>query len=373
MAAKNRVEVEIVATDEASPKLEHVERQMEALEADPVNIKADTTGLDNLGRSASSSKSVLANMVGNSTQDLSALGGVAGSAGVAIGQMGEYMADASASGEGLTSILRNFAGVAGPIAAITVAMAGIQDIMKSMSEGQAAEKAFDKKQIEQFTEAIKTGTDATETYAETLAETGEVLAETGAQAGPAWAAILPGVGAITKSLTGLGKFGQEIENILPKLNEAGISAERWTSIVTAGADDQVAQMDKLRGALERINISDEKRHELLIAARNAQDNYTTSLERTAEVEKFFGDGVTVPTKFEEPDVEAFMEKVQAALDKVPVKVNTTPVASNGLQLNSNAFVPAGVTNNYYHVPGSPPETVRQIGLYETRNSSRTGG
>ena len=40
--------------------------------------------------------SVLANMVGNATQDVGALAGVAGSAGVAIGQMGEYMADAAA-------------------------------------------------------------------------------------------------------------------------------------------------------------------------------------------------------------------------------------------------------------------------------------
>ena len=40
------------------------------------------------------------------------------SAGVAIGQMGEYMADAAFCGEGLRSVLRNFGKVAGPIAAI---------------------------------------------------------------------------------------------------------------------------------------------------------------------------------------------------------------------------------------------------------------
>ena len=72
-------------------------------ELDQVQVKGLDSGLGGVEHEArrasttrpAASRSVLANMVGNATQDLGALGGVAGSAGVAIGQMGEYMADAA--------------------------------------------------------------------------------------------------------------------------------------------------------------------------------------------------------------------------------------------------------------------------------------
>ena len=94
-------------------------------ELDQVQVKGLDSGLGGvntkmgeLQRSAGGSRSVLANMVGNTTQDLGALAGVAGSAGVAIGQMGEYMADAAGEGEGFGSVLKNFGTVAVPLAAI---------------------------------------------------------------------------------------------------------------------------------------------------------------------------------------------------------------------------------------------------------------
>lgn len=211
MAAKtNRVEVEIVAIDEASPRIDRLTKKIDGLESDEariiltvetarlngqldatkrrleglegdeltvqmrlvgsveenlrdvkalydqldgktgtVRLEANTsdldagltrarTGIDDVGRSASSSRSVLANMVGNSTQDLGALGGIAGSTGVAIGQMGEYMADASADGDKFSTILRNFGKVAVPIAAVA---AGIQVLAQGSK--QAKESAED--------------------------------------------------------------------------------------------------------------------------------------------------------------------------------------------------------------------------------------
>ena len=49
--------------------------------------------LDGVTRSGDQSRSVLANMVGNSAQDIGAMSGVAGTAGVALGQLAEYAAD----------------------------------------------------------------------------------------------------------------------------------------------------------------------------------------------------------------------------------------------------------------------------------------
>jgi hypothetical protein len=105
-----------------------------------------TTGfqrIDSSARSAGSSASVLANAVGNTTQDLAAMGGIAGTTGVALGQMGEYMVDAKNSGEGLGSVVRNFAKVAGPIAALSAGM---------LAFSQGAKQA--KERTDDFTESV---------------------------------------------------------------------------------------------------------------------------------------------------------------------------------------------------------------------------
>ena len=107
--------------------------------------------IDDIGKSAGSSKSVLANMVGNATQDLGALSGVAGSAGVAIGQMGEYMADAAAQGEAFGSIAGNFLKVAGPVAAISLGVGLLTTVFGNMAK--SAEEA--KKRAEEFAKAVE--------------------------------------------------------------------------------------------------------------------------------------------------------------------------------------------------------------------------
>jgi hypothetical protein len=255
------------------------------------NLGTTRGKLDEVNKSAESSRSALANMVGNSAQDMGALGGIAGSSGVAIGQMAEYASDAALAGEGLGSALASMAAVAGPIAAMALAIQGVSSILNAMKQGQAAQKAFDTEQVKQFTDAIEEGDQATQHYQDTLKKTGQVLADTGIKAGPAWTKILPGVDKLTESLGLWGKFGDKIEDILPKLNKAGISSQSWTDIVTAGADKQVGAMDALRSALDKTNLSDDERHDILIAARAAQDNYNNSVSTGTEMHKFFKDSV----------------------------------------------------------------------------------
>lgn len=75
-------------------------------------------GLRRVSESGDASRSVLANLAGNATQDLGELGGVAGTAGVAIGQLAEYAVDGNISLSGLAK-------VAGPMAAVGLAVAGV--------------------------------------------------------------------------------------------------------------------------------------------------------------------------------------------------------------------------------------------------------
>ena len=249
-------------------------------------VDVDTTGaqqgVKNLGAESDNTKSVLANMVGNTGQDLGELGGIAGTAGMAIGQLGEYATEGNISLQGLSKM-------AGPMLGVAAAGMAINDIMSKMAQGQAARKAFNKDQIEQFEKALRDGADAAKEYRESLADTGEVMANTGIKAGPMWAKLVPGVGPIVEYLGLIGKFGNVLEDILPLLNQAGISSERWTSIIAS--DEPVKAMDTLRAALDQTTISEEERHTILVAAGNAQDNYTDAVKNTTQVEKFFGDAL----------------------------------------------------------------------------------
>ena len=91
------------------------------------SIKNVEGAVARLGHESDNSRSVLANMVGNSVQDLGALGGVAGSAGVMIGQLAEYASEGNIGLAGLAS-------TAGPMLGLGLAVAGITKLMESAAE-----------------------------------------------------------------------------------------------------------------------------------------------------------------------------------------------------------------------------------------------
>lgn len=117
-----------------------VVERVDGIKLDAVNQGLTNTrsGLDGVSRSANSSSSALANMVGNSTQDLGQMAGIVGSLGVGIGQMGEYMADASFEGEKLSTVVRNFAGIAVPMASFAAATLAIGEGFKLVRERSEA-------------------------------------------------------------------------------------------------------------------------------------------------------------------------------------------------------------------------------------------
>jgi hypothetical protein len=133
----DEVKADAAALADAIKTLDDVEVGKVSGEVDQLGGSLDKakTGTDEMTDSARGANSALANMVGNSAQDIGALSGVAGSAGVALGQMAEYAADARLGGEGLGSALKSMAKVAVPIA-------GVSAVMWAISRGakQAAER-----------------------------------------------------------------------------------------------------------------------------------------------------------------------------------------------------------------------------------------
>lgn len=198
-------------------------------ELDAVQMKGISSGLGGVKTkfgevddSVRGSGSVLANMVGNATQDLGALGGLAGSAGVAIGQMGEYMTDAALGGEKLGSILTNFSKTAVPIAAIGAAIALTTKVM-----GDAAKREEEiAEQTANITEALLAGTGAWEDWGaavESAFEAGTGGAETAAE-------------AFSKSLLE-GLSEENLKKTRDALGSVNALVSEFGEIATASQDD----------------------------------------------------------------------------------------------------------------------------------------
>jgi hypothetical protein len=244
--------------------------------------------IDDLGKSADSSKSVLANMIGNSVQDVGALGGVAGSAGVAIGQMGEYMADAAAGGDSLKQVLSGFGSVAGPLAALAAATQMLNEVMAARARASDQETAS----LEAMSDALAEGGDAASAYAAELADAGEVQGRFGKQTADdvggltSFVAKMPGAAGIAVNLAGkFGLLGEKTDDLVDDFAAAGISAEQWAEAVTSGAPGA----DKMADALAKTSLSADDQAKILDALGNAQEDWSTSTANATEVSKVFGD------------------------------------------------------------------------------------
>jgi hypothetical protein len=108
--------------DELADSIRKVESTRGSIDALRAPLKDVDENLGKVRDTGDQSRSVLANMVGNSVQDLGALGGVAGTAGMAIGQIAEYATEGSLN---LTSLAK----VAGPMVGVGVAVAGVSWVM----------------------------------------------------------------------------------------------------------------------------------------------------------------------------------------------------------------------------------------------------
>ena len=131
------------------------------------NVKGVKTDLDTMRSSSDQSRSVLANMVGNTAQDLGELGGVVGSVGVGIGQLAEYAVDGNIS-------LQNLGKIAGPLAGLTALSLGVKTINERLNSIVESQKKYDEALADLKDSFIETG-DAAETLDEQIR--GNVLIE----------------------------------------------------------------------------------------------------------------------------------------------------------------------------------------------------
>jgi hypothetical protein len=117
-------------------------RKIEATKVNIDTLKAPLKDVDDgllrVKDSGDQSRSVLANMVGNSAEDLGALGGVAGTAGMAIGQIAEYATEGNINLSSLAKIAGPMVGVAVAGLAISKAVEAIKNKSKEAERETAA-------------------------------------------------------------------------------------------------------------------------------------------------------------------------------------------------------------------------------------------
>lgn len=214
---------------------------------------------EKLADSARGANSAMANMIGNSVQDLGALGGVAGSAGVALGQMAEYAADAKLGGEGLASSLGSMAKVAGPIAGLAFAMQLMGDAMAAAQ----ASRAFDAANTQQYFDALREGTSIVSSFNDEIRETGELQ---------------------YRSQTGGGFLGMfsSTKDLLPILERTNTEVRDFNQIVdeyVAAGDGSAEANDRWREALEARGVSELDAIAIVKAANQEADARVAATER----------------------------------------------------------------------------------------------
>lgn len=169
-------------------------------------------GLKDMNSEGGQARSVLANMVGNSTQDIAGLGGVTGTLGMALGQVGEYATEGGLH-------LKDLAAVAGPMALVTVAGLAISEVLGDI----AAAKAWRADEVKAYTEALHDTEDAAAAVRQKLEDAGKVEFQTSV------------FGAL---------------DITSALNTAGVSADQFAQLIAGG--DPVIQA--WRDSLEQAGV-----------------------------------------------------------------------------------------------------------------------
>jgi hypothetical protein len=238
--------------------LKHVDDVNRSIDTSPLrdvvdrtaNVRAET---DELTHSARGANSALANMVGNSAQDLGQVGGVVGSLGVGIGQMAEYAADATLEGEKLGSALKSMATIAGPVAALALATKAVGDYMA----GIKAEKALRAELVDKFFDGFREGKTAVQIVNEELQKTGEITAQVSGKGG-------------------LLNLGTEAVDLAQLYRDAGISYEQFLADLT----DPTALQRYRDQSLELID-TDNKRAVLFHDLADGLDDYQNGIGKAA--------------------------------------------------------------------------------------------
>jgi hypothetical protein len=240
--------------DELADAIRRVDTTRSSIDGLKAPLKDVDGGLREVRDSADQSGSVLANMVGNSVQDLGALGGVAGTAGMALGQFAEYATEGNISLSGLAKVAAPMVGVGLAIAGATWAIGELQQASEDAAEESANLQA-----------ALEANADGK------YEEAAGILAEQYANTIP----LLEKYGYSSQALADtLGGQGDIIEELNVRLDDVH---ERYQDVqLDAYNGDEAAQ-----ALSESLGLQSEELISLIDTLTGARDEYQGIAEDTA--------------------------------------------------------------------------------------------
>ena len=227
-------------------------------ELDDTKVRQTADGLDDMGNKlkgadeqATNAKGALANMVGNSAQDIS---GLSGSLGVAIGQMAEYSADAILAGTNSKQAFKEMALVAGPIAALAGLQMGISAVKGAADDWKKSQEAFIQQQRD-FNKAVEDTGSQFDAISDMIE--GNVLL----QAAPEMSATQ----SLINDLPILGRMlddtAESTMTVAEAMAAAGITQEEWFDAMrvdqAGGLGKYTAMIDQLHALNDAGTITDD--------------------------------------------------------------------------------------------------------------------
>ena len=289
-------------------------------------------GLKKVAHEGDQSRSVLANMVGNSVQDLGALGGVAGSAGVMIGQLAEYAADGNIGLSGL-------AATAGPLAALTLAVAGVSALMGAAAENSKVAK----ERIEGLTKAMqdnaKSPQDALVNYYTSLGKI-EVQIDS---ATDSFAKFGHGIEMYTRSGV---KFGytmdgdnKRVVNITKSLKNAKLTVDQWSQMVQSSAE----KVREWGAAAIAQGQNQEEVNTIMSAAIAEHQKFAKSADEAAIFNAVFGKSMSHAEQLTQAYADANFDLVKSVDAVVDAERRKKDAIRASIDANFAVF---DATNNY---------------------------
>ncbi len=253
------------------------------LSATTGEIRNVGTELDTVRDNGDQSRSVLANMAGNTAQDLGQLGGVVGSLGVGIGQLAEYAADGNVS-------LRGLAGVAGPMAGLAAASLVIQGISSGLADLKKRQEAYTQQQ-EDFNTALRESGSLQDTVNQMLEDNVQLSA---APELNWWQGMMDDLPV----LTGLvDETDQAISPLVESMAAAGISAEAWAFALDHGLGPFHAMQQAIADARTDGKITEEQYDQLTTQLDLYSQTALKAEVQQAALNVVFGDGTAAASAY----------------------------------------------------------------------------
>lgn len=314
-------------------------------------------GFKKVSAEADNSKNVMANFAGNAAQELPGVAGAFGPLNMAISQFVEYGAEGNIN-------LKNLAKMAGPMLGVAVAM----ELVAKYQREVAAVKAFNKGQVEDFTDSLKEGSVVADDFRQSLLDAGKVEFHLNRMFGGDALDNMARAGVTFDQFYAAVEGGEDgIQRLVAAMQAAGVGGADIAAIMAAAsaAQDNLTQAHETYIQMQEVGLTSERSladerdrgtdsliDHMSATERNtlAQEGLTKAFEDAEEAQREFTSAqlASIDTSYAVADAHdqfiTSMETLAAAVDDPKTGVNELDAAQRAAEQSALASASAVVAN-----------------------------